>query len=469
MRTVTMMIVALVAGGGASDVALAQSTLVQPGTVVSREASADAPEDHVMLAAGQALRATVKQQGADLSVTVLDPKGQLIVEVNSRTMPSAEESVWLVAQETGEYRLRVRPVAAATGRYELRVEPPTAATADDRRHADLQQTVFISRRLLASGDSTQVAGAVARIRQAVAAARAAGDKEASRALLAPLRDENQPAALDILDLSSVAGPVPVYYSRGYEARARTLQAQATRAVDYFSAQLEVRPAIVLAVLAQRDWEWLADIGYGMPWAQGERSWMLAIPATHAMFDELAAQIRQQPESAADIARAVQATGLSYEEGMHLAADAIMYHELGHIFSGAYGTGQPNLWLGEFLAGYFLEVYQAEVTPDARVAPFARLFRNWLDRSSKPTFTALEDLESRYVDMAPANYGWYQAQFEDRAQAVFRKEGLTFIRRLKTALPASEKGTLPVAEVLARLERISPGFVAWGASLASRSK
>jgi hypothetical protein len=161
---------------------------------------------------------------------------------------------------------------------------------------------------------------------------------------------------------------------------------------------------------------------------------------------------------------VAATGVSLQVGIRETADDIMYHELGHNYTAAYGVGTPNNWLGEFLASYLSEAYRTDAPQSPRSRVFADALREWLD-GPRPKYTTLEDLERLYMSVGIDNYGWYQAQFEKRVMEVYRTEGLSFVQRVKDAFPATPSERLPVAEVLARLDKISPGWVDWAASLA----
>ena len=92
-------------------------------------------------------------------------------------------------------------------------------------------------------------------------------------------------------------------------------------------------------------------------------------------------------------QALNATGLSFEQGMREAADDLLYHELGHIYTVAYGIGPPNMWFNEFLANYLMEAYLAEDSPRSRVFGVAR--RDWFI-TLKPRYTSLDDLERLYI-------------------------------------------------------------------------
>jgi hypothetical protein len=469
MRAEALVLLAAVAVLLEACAGVTQAPMVQPGTVTSRAMSGEeAHEYRVSVQAGQALRVRVTQIGVDVVLGVAEPDGQLIVEMDSPTGALGEEAVSVVAAAAGDYVIRVRPYRVAAGRYQMHVEPLRASTAEDRQRATVYRTLFTARRLIDSGDPRQVTDGIAQLQQVMAGARASGDTDLAGASFTQLLITNARAAFDGLSLPSVEGSVTVYFSPGQDERARTLQGQLTRAVNYFSDRLGVQRTVVLAVLTRDDWPPLPNTPYGMPFSHAAES-LVVMPATHAMFDEFTVGIRAQHSASEDVARAVRSTGVSLEDGVRLAGDAAMYHELGHILVPAYGIGQPNLWFGEFVATYMSHAYQADAAPDPRVPVFADLLRDWLASASQPTYTSLDDLERHYLSMDLVNYAWYQAQFETRAIEIYKTEGLAFLSRLKAALPLPEERALSASDLLARLERIGPGFVAWGESLAGRAR
>jgi hypothetical protein len=58
-----------------------------------------------------------------------------------------------------------------------------------------------------------------------------------------------------------------------------------------------------------------------------------------------------------------------------------------------------------------------------------------------------------------------AQFEHRAEEVYKTQGLAFLKRVKEVLPPTNQ-PIAVDGVLKRLEQVSPGFIEWGASLSA---
>jgi len=65
-----------------------------------------------------------------------------------------------------------------------------------------------------------------------------------------------------------------------------------------------------------------------------------------------------------------------------------------------------------------------------------------------------------------NYGWYQAQFALRAEALYQKEKLALVDKMKKAFPVRSSPRRAPADVLARMEQLSSGFVAWSQQLTS---
>jgi len=64
----------------------------------------------IALKAGQALQATVEQQGIDVVVTAYDPAGTKLASFDSPTEGAYKEFVTVVAANAGRYRLRVAPL-----------------------------------------------------------------------------------------------------------------------------------------------------------------------------------------------------------------------------------------------------------------------------------------------------------------------------------------------------------------------
>jgi hypothetical protein len=121
-----------------------------------------------------------------------------------------------------------------------------------------------------------------------------------------------------------------------------------------------------------------------------------------------------------------------------------------------------------MANYFLYAYQLETGSNPLASLLDELRREWVANLT-PAHTSLDDLEHQYIGVGIDNYGWYQARFEERVAEVYRTQGFAFVSRVREIFPAKETRRMPVADVLARLETISPGWKTWAESLAGRQQ
>src|SRR6266545_3505182 len=88
----------------------------------------------IRLGADQFLKAVVEQDGIDVVAQVLGPDGKHIMECDSEGRSRGQESISLVAEVEGDYRLIVQPKekGAPAGSYQIRIEELRAAIGNDR-------------------------------------------------------------------------------------------------------------------------------------------------------------------------------------------------------------------------------------------------------------------------------------------------------------------------------------------------
>lgn len=95
----------------------------------------------IALSRGQSADIVVIQRGVDVVVTLQDPDGRRIDEIDSPNGRNGDEPVRIYARTTGTYRLQIKPIAAnePKGRIEVRVLAvrSEAETAAIRRQQDL--------------------------------------------------------------------------------------------------------------------------------------------------------------------------------------------------------------------------------------------------------------------------------------------------------------------------------------------
>jgi CHAT domain-containing protein len=92
----------------------------------------------IALAKGQFLRVVVDQRGADVLVTLSDPAGKKLTEMDGLIGSRGPETVVALAESAGDYLLEVRSLKndpSLSGRYEARIEALRPATERDRASA----------------------------------------------------------------------------------------------------------------------------------------------------------------------------------------------------------------------------------------------------------------------------------------------------------------------------------------------
>jgi CHAT domain-containing protein/Tfp pilus assembly protein PilF len=127
---------------------------LEPGTPHRREMAGGQRHGYrISLGADQFMKAVVEQDGIDVKIQVLDPSGKRILDVDSEIRAHGQETLSLVCEAAGDYRLIVIPKqqVASSGRYEIRIAELRIATNDDRA---LQE----ARRLIEKGLEPQREG-----------------------------------------------------------------------------------------------------------------------------------------------------------------------------------------------------------------------------------------------------------------------------------------------------------------------
>ena len=132
-----------------SDSAAAQTAPLQVGAAVERSlAPKDAAHEFaVTIPANQAFTVTVRQQGIDVVVTVLDPAGKQLAQVDAASEDhgrGGSEVARVSALTPGEYRVRVAPFErpdARPAKYTIALTERRALTADERIHAQSEREI----------------------------------------------------------------------------------------------------------------------------------------------------------------------------------------------------------------------------------------------------------------------------------------------------------------------------------------
>jgi len=115
---------------------------LEPGTPIERDlAGGEIHAYQIALAVGQYLEVTVEQHGIEVSVAILGPNGNQVLEVESQPGGQAPVKIWGVADASGIHRLKIRTLRkeAAPGRYQVKIEALREATSKDRSRSLAKQ------------------------------------------------------------------------------------------------------------------------------------------------------------------------------------------------------------------------------------------------------------------------------------------------------------------------------------------
>lgn len=126
---------------GDSAAAASQVRVLAPGEVVRRRMEAGATHAfELVMAPGQYAQIVVAQQGVDVGVKTYAPDGSLLTDMDSPNGFYGLETVSVLAQVAGSYRVEVySDKNYPPGDYELRVEGPRASSVSDERRVTAER------------------------------------------------------------------------------------------------------------------------------------------------------------------------------------------------------------------------------------------------------------------------------------------------------------------------------------------
>jgi hypothetical protein len=266
-----------------------------------------------------------------------------------------------------------------------------------------------------------------------------------------------------LKTPALKNKITVYYSPSYKQRAKEIQPLIEDAMRFYEQKLNLRVDLKVAVLDRTQWQQITPIPYGLPWVS-DAPHVAFLPAT-ADGVVAADTLRLKEFFTPAMMQKIKSSGFTFEQAAEKTVDLIGLHELGHTYAQQIGIvpPRPNKWFNEFMASYFAYAYLREKKPK-----LATLFQTMTADMALVTppqkHTTLDDFERLYVEVGPANYGWYQGKFFERVVEVYDAKGVSFIGDVRKAFPADEKETLTIETVLQRSEKIAPGFINWSKSL-----
>jgi CHAT domain-containing protein len=152
---------------------------LEPGRPIERDLGGGGVHAYrVTVAAGQFCHILVEQRGIDVVVSIYTPDGTRMVEIDSPNDVTGPESIALVADAPGEYRVDVRALemTARAGRYAVSIQDLRPATARDRVRIAAQRAFTDAKALRNQGTEESRRQAAGRYEEAVSLWQSAGDR-----------------------------------------------------------------------------------------------------------------------------------------------------------------------------------------------------------------------------------------------------------------------------------------------------
>lgn len=205
-----------------------------------------------------------------------------------------------------------------------------------------------------------------------------------------------------LSLDTLHGKITVLYSRGYEVRAKAIDALIENCVRFYEQKF---PGTIfqtqIVLIDSAAWERISIEGsermppYGMPNNNSVID-KIFIAADKKAVAHLFGQTDKLPDSVLSM------------------FDNVALHELGHIFLiNLKHTHFEKRWVNEFLASYFAICFLEEIHS-----------KNGLPRvdlsSYQPNHKSLEDFERLYGQMDGPNFAWYHGKFTKLGYELYPK-------------------------------------------------
>ena len=250
----------------------------------------------------------------------------------------------------------------------------------------------------------------------------------------------------------------IYYSTGYNQRAKDIAVFMEQAGKYFQQEIGFTPKTSMYILGPKNWKDFAakpllDV-YGFPHnldqvrlvigAEDNDFWRSFLPPVDQLPPPIAAQIKKaygKPDG-------------SYS--MMPFFDLLALHEMGHSYTAQAGLKMHRSWMSELFVNIMLHTYVAEKQPE--LLPALEAFPNMVvgGGATEYKFTSLEDFERLYatLGMGPKNYGWYQCKLHSAAKDIYNAGGKKVLKKLWKALK-KHQGKMTDEEFVSMLKKVHP--------------
>lgn len=213
----------------------------------------------------------------------------------------------------------------------------------------------------------------------------------------------------------------VLASVGVGETARAVAAQVRRAQRWAAPILGMEVAFELVVASEADWDDVAQVPVRLPHADQDR---VTVGAERGPFFTDVVRAYLPYVTPGTRARLEAAYGPDLD--LRPFVDAIVVHELGHVYHLQVPFEFPRFWLAEFFANLVMVGYVAEVEPALQpmVDAFARAAVE--TPGSAQAVSALDDM-AQSLDVGASAYVWYQMVLIEFATRLWHAAGAEGLR------------------------------------------
>jgi hypothetical protein len=282
------------------------------------------------------------------------------------------------------------------------------------------------------------------------------------ALPATMRAQQTSAILhDVqsMNLPVSKGKITIYYAEGYQNRVSDVRPLLEEMMAFYQKKLGIKENFSVAILTKEQWlKHVEKIPYGLPYVRENVAFLPATSDGVVTAGAIAMKAKASPATLKEI----KDSGYDFEAGAMKFTDVIGLHELGHVYTFAYGIKSKSRWLNEFLASYFAYAFLMNKHPKV-AALFQAMATDVYADGVQPKYTSLDEFERLYSGVGVDNYAWYEGKFLQKGAQIYAARKLEFLSDVKKAFPSSEAKAAS-EPTLERMEKVSPGITDWSKSL-----
>ena len=435
--------------------AFAQTAITEltAGVPASRELKASEAHNYQLtLTASQTAHIVAAQQGADVAVLVYDPAGKLLIEMDSPNGTTGVESVWLVNQPAGIYRVVVKPFnGKSQGKYEIRLDVLRDATSADARTGEAQDALLAGMRLSQTRDTAGQKAAAAKFTEALRLLGSDGEPSLVETIRLMATAYLPMLRVEQMKLVRVPGQVTVYHSADNAKLAMEKRALLESLLNFYQPLLQTRLELNLVVLNKSDWaEWSGGAPFVIPTFAPEPPTLVQGDSYQAGAAMLGMFKSKVP---AELNSALAAEGLSYDTAAPVLLEAGSFIPLGSMLLDRAAGPLPKPWMNAVLTTYLLNAWLGEKQPQLK-----QRLRLAMQIPGAVMTPGTRALDAMFNSGDPFTAGYSISRAADLGAQLYETHKLRLLAELQKAFPKGEKADAVVAEQ--RLYKLSPLFKPW---------